>query len=274
MSATVDYLYAIAAATTELREAVAALRGVGDAPVRVVTDRDVAAVVSDVPSADFEEAPLTAHLEDLGWLETVARAHHGVIDAVAARTAVLPLRLATIYRDDDGVRTMLAAGRDDFLPRLARLAGHVEWGVKVFFAPDPATDPGTGTAAAPPAPELSPGRAYLRHRRQERRTRDTAYQEALEAAQRIHVAARGRAVEHTRHRAQQGALVEGPFENIANDAYLVPSDRSEPFLAAVRQAAEGEDTVQLEITGPWAPYSFAAAAPAPENQEGEEATAG
>ncbi|MBT2365662.1 GvpL/GvpF family gas vesicle protein [Streptomyces sp. ISL-10] len=259
MSETVGYLYGVAAATTELHDAVAGLRGVYDAAVRVVTDQDVAAVVSDVPSADFEEAPLAAHLEDLAWLESVARAHHGVVDAVTARTTVLPLRLGTIYRDDEGIRTMLAAGRAAFLPRLARLGRHVEWGVKVFFVP-PATG-GPGGAPDEPATELSPGRAYLRGRRHEQHTRDRAYQEALEAAQRIHAAAAARAVEHTRHRVQQGALAEGLLENIANDAYLVATDMSDAFLAAVRQADEGAELVRTEITGPWAPYSFAAAAP-------------
>ncbi|MEU0274670.1 GvpL/GvpF family gas vesicle protein [Streptomyces sp. NPDC006307] len=268
MSGTVRYLYGIAEAAPGLSDGVAGVRGVGGAPVRAVADREVAAVVSDVPAADFEEEPLAAHLEDLTWLEAVARAHHGVVDAVAAHTTVLPLRLATVYRDDAGVRAMLAAGRAEFLPRLARLAGHVEWGVKVFFVP-PATAP--PAASAPPAEEgLSPGRSYLRTRRHERHTWDSAYREALAAAERVHTAARSRAVEHTRHRVQQGPLVQGPLENIANHAYLVAAEMSDAFRAAVEEAAAGTEVVHAEVTGPWAPYSFAAAPAAP----GREASAG
>ncbi|WP_052411410.1 GvpL/GvpF family gas vesicle protein [Streptomyces sp. NRRL S-118] len=269
MSGTVRYLYGVVPALPELSDDVADLRGVDDAPVRVVAGGEVAAVVSDVPSDDFDEEALAAHLEHLDWLEAVARAHHGVVDAVAARTAVLPLRLATIYRDDAGVRAMLTAGRQEFAPRLARLAGHVEWGVKVFFVP-PAADPSAGAVpgdgpaegGAPPDPELSPGRAYLRTRRHERHARDSAYGTAMAAAERIHEAALSCAVEHTRHRVQQGPLAQGPFENIANDAYLVPADGSDAFRAAVAEAAAGTGVVHAEVTGPWAPYSFAAAEPA------------
>ncbi|MFJ8589412.1 GvpL/GvpF family gas vesicle protein [Streptomyces sp. NPDC093595] len=300
MSGTVRYLYGVAPALPTLADGVTGLRGVGDAPVRVVTGGEVAAVVSDVPADDFDETALAAHLEHLDWLEAVARAHHGVVDAVAARTAVLPLRLATIYRDDAGVRAMLAAGREEFAPRLARLAGHVEWGVKVFFVPPGAAEPPAGAAparadgpaggsgegspaegGAPPGPELGPGRAYLRTRRHERHARDSAYSTALAAAGRIHAAALSCAVEHTRHRVQQGPLARGPFENIANDAYLVPVEGSDAFRAAVEEAAAGTGVVRAEVTGPWAPYSFAAAEPAgtadaPDTagETGREATAG
>ncbi|GDY79762.1 hypothetical protein SAV31267_092470 [Streptomyces avermitilis] len=137
MTATVSYLYGVSAVPGGSYDVVAALRGIADAPVRLVPDEDanLAAIVSSVPADDFDEAPLAAHLEDLDWLEAVARAHHRVVDAMAARTTVLPLRLATIYRDDDRVRAMIRAGHRAFAQRLAHLAGHMEWGVKVYFDP-------------------------------------------------------------------------------------------------------------------------------------------
>ncbi|QGV77733.1 GvpL/GvpF family gas vesicle protein [Streptomyces ficellus] len=272
MSGSVSYLYGVAETSPELRDAVLDLRGVGGAPVRVVADGDppaLAAVVSAVPADEFEEQPLAAHLEDLAWLEAVARAHHGVVDAVAAGTTVLPLRLATIYRDDERVLAMLRAGRAAFRSRLSRLAGHVEWGVKVYAEPSAAVGAATGGAApggAGEEPELSPGRAYLRGRRHERSARDAAHRAAADAVRRVHEAALAHAAEHVRHRVQQGPLARGSSENVSNDAYLVPSGRSDAFLAAVREAATGGEggggaPVRAEITGPWAPYSFAMGAP-------------
>ncbi len=76
--------------------------------------------------------PCARHLEDLDWLESVARAHHRVIEALAARTTVLPLRLATVYLDDERVRQMLDARQEAFAERLADLAAHAEWGVKIY----------------------------------------------------------------------------------------------------------------------------------------------
>ncbi|MFF8828272.1 GvpL/GvpF family gas vesicle protein [Streptomyces sp. NPDC015131] len=261
-SGEVTYLYAVADDAPALRETVRDLRGVGGAPVRVLSGEGVAAVVSGVPAAEFEERPLAAHLEDLTWLEAVARAHHGVVDAVAARVTVLPLRLATIYRDDAGVGALLDASGAAFRSRLARLAGHVEWGVKLYLDAPPAggatEDEGGGSGGAP---GLSPGRAYLRSRRNERTARDEAHRAAADAARRVDEAALAYAVDHVRHRVQQGPLAGGPAENVGNDAYLVPSGRADAFLAAVREAAGSGSPVRAEITGPWAPYSFAADVP-------------
>jgi hypothetical protein len=266
MTATVTYLYGVTAADKELDDTVAVLRGVADAPVRLVHngDGDLAAIVSSVPARDFEEAPLADHLEDLAWLEAVARAHHRVIDTMAAQATVLPLRLATICRDDDRVRAMISADRRAFAHRLAHLAGLVEWGVKIYF--DPPSTPAPSTSSAPAA-ELSPGRAYLQNRHQERHARQDAYRATEQSARHVEAAARTHAVEHARHRLQQGPLAHGSGENILNDAYLVPADRADDFRNAVHRAAEESETVRVEITGPWAPYSFAA--PKREDEPGE-----
>lgn len=131
----------------------AQLAGVAGDPPRVLTHHGLVAVVSHVPEADFAEEPFRAHLEDLDWLTTVARAHQGVIDALTTVTTPLPLRLGTVFRDDSGVRTMMEAREESFLRTLDRLAGRVEWGVKVFVEVEQTPDP----AAAPP--RASPPRA-------------------------------------------------------------------------------------------------------------------
>jgi len=77
------YVYAV---TRELDgDQIGELRGVNDAAVHLVPFRDVVAVVSAVPLDEFDETALKAKLERLDWLEEVARAHHGVVDAVATR---------------------------------------------------------------------------------------------------------------------------------------------------------------------------------------------
>ncbi|MFD8544823.1 GvpL/GvpF family gas vesicle protein [Streptomyces sp. NPDC059649] len=258
-----SYAYAVARdADGSLEEALAGLPGVADAPVRLVRtgdDGDVVVAVSAVPAADFDEGALRSHLEDLDWLEAVARAHHRVIEALAARTSVLPLRLATVYLDDESVRLMLADRRRAFADRLTELAAQTEWGVKIYAE----------EAAPPEAPEepsagqdLSPGRAYLSRRRAQRHARQDAFRHAEEVARRVEDTARTYAVDQVRHRAQQGELAKGPGENVVNDAYLVPQQDAEDFRAEVLRAGEGFPGVRVEVTGPWAPYSFAVPAEA------------
>ncbi|MGW7576071.1 GvpL/GvpF family gas vesicle protein [Streptomyces sp. NPDC054765] len=258
MTEVISYAYAVARdADGSLAEALSALPGVADGPVHLVRagHRDeVVAAVSPVPERDFEEAALRAHLEDLDWLESVARAHHRVIEALAARTTVLPLRLATVYLDDERVRQMLDARQEAFAERLSALAAHTEWGVKIYVEAPAATD----APAEPPADaDLSPGRAYLSHRKAQRHARDDAYRDAEEVARRVEAAARSSAVDRVQHRVQQGELARGPGENVINDAYLVPLEHGERFRDDVMWAAEGLTGVRVEVTGPWAPYSFA-----------------
>lgn len=257
MTDVVSYAYAVARDVEGvLEDALTGLRGVADAPVRLVRVArapDVVVAVSPVPAPDFDEVALRAHLEDLDWLEAVARAHHRVIEALAAHTTVLPLRLATVYLDDQRVRQMLEARLEAFATRLSDLAGQVEWGVKIYAVapaategPEPSADPG-----------LSPGRAYLSRRRAQRHAREDTYRDAEQVARRIEDAAREVAVDRVQHRAQQGELARGPGENVVNDSYLVPMAHAEQFRAGVLRAAEGLPGVRVEVTGPWAPYSFA-----------------
>ncbi|MER6348722.1 GvpL/GvpF family gas vesicle protein [Streptomyces sp. NPDC001595] len=237
---------------------VSGVSGVAGGAVRSVSAGRVAAVVSSVAEADFGETALKAHLEDLDWLEGVARAHHAVVEAVAAHTTVLPLRLATVYLDDDRVREVLRRGEEAFTAALERLTGAVEWGVKVYAQPPVA--PAETAVRGDAVEALDPGRSYLRSRRRERSSREVTWAAATEAVRRIDAEAGALALDRARHRPQQGRLadVEGvPGENVANDAYLVPLERAEEFQERVRRSAAGLEGVRVEITGPWAPYSFA-----------------
>ncbi|MFG2947108.1 GvpL/GvpF family gas vesicle protein [Streptomyces adustus] len=258
MTDDVAYAYAVVRHDSEgLAAALAGVVGVAERPVHVVPQgpgSGLAAVVSTVPARDFQESALRRHLEDLDWLETVARAHHTVIESLSAHTTVLPLRLATVYLDEDRVREALREDAQMFTRALDRLTGHIEWGVKIYVEPraepagpvDPAADDGLGA-----------GRAYLRARRAQRHSRDEAHRAAHRAAERVEEIGEAVAVGHARHRVQQGQLASEPGENVVNDAYLVARENAEAFRAEILRAAEGLPGIRVDVTGPWAPYSFA-----------------
>ncbi|MFI1969464.1 GvpL/GvpF family gas vesicle protein [Streptomyces cinnamoneus] len=74
---------------------------------------------------------------------------------------------------------------------------------------------------------------------------------------RIDAATRDLAAARARHRPQQGRLADAAGENVANDAYLVPHGLAEEFRRRVHSAVEDAPGIRVDITGPWAPYSFA-----------------
>jgi Gas vesicle synthesis protein GvpL/GvpF len=43
---------------------------------------------------------------------------------------------------------------------------------------------------------------------------------------------------------------------VLNASYLVPHSRGDDFAAAVAELADEYPVLQLELTGPWPPYSF------------------
>lgn len=235
--------------------AVDGLTGVGGYAVHLVVEADLAAAVSTVPLHEFDERALRENLEDLRWLEEVARAHHGVVDAVAHRAVTVPLRLATVYHGDDRVREVLRENGEAFDATLTELDGRVELGVKVYAE----ARSRTAEPSAPASEDESPGRAYLRKRKEQRNRRDDTWHKAVELCERADQVLGELSRAREQHRPQTAELSEAPGENVMNNAYLVDDDRVDAFLLAVgelrSQAPEG---TRIEASGPWAPYSFAA----------------
>ncbi|WP_329332840.1 GvpL/GvpF family gas vesicle protein [Streptomyces sp. NBC_00663] len=232
----------------------AQLTGVAGDPPRLLAHHGLVAVVSHVPERDFAEEPLRSRLEDLDWLTATARAHQGVIDALTVVTTPLPLRLATVFRDDSGVRTMLQAREADFRRTLDRLEGRVEWGVKLY-ADTPSADTGA------PAAKAATGRDYLRQRRAGVRAHEEQWQRAEEFANRLHETLSAVAEDSRLHPPQNATLSGTAGRNVLNAAYLVPRSRSEEFVELVDRTKDETADFRVELTGPWAAYSFAGEKP-------------
>jgi hypothetical protein len=225
------------------------LSGVAGDPPRLLTHHGLIAVVSHVPERDFAEEPLRRHLEDLDWLTETARAHQQVIDALTAVTTPLPLRLATVFRDDSGVRVMMEEREDDFRRTLERLAGRVEWGVKVYVEPQ-------AREAEPTTAKPASGRDYLMQRRTRAREHEDTWQRAERFAGRLHATLSAHADDARLHPPQNPALSKISGPNVLNAAYLVPRAESEEFVEIVDRTKGEESGMRVELTGPWAAYSF------------------
>ncbi|GAA2761360.1 GvpL/GvpF family gas vesicle protein [Streptomyces paradoxus] len=226
------------------------LTGVAGDPPRTLTHHGLVAVVSHVPERDFAEEPLRRHLEDLDWLTETARAHQGVIDALTTVTTPLPLRLGTVFHDDSGVRIMMEAREEDFRRTLDRLEGRVEWGVKVYAESEP-------QESVRPAQKPASGRDYLRQRRMQTRSHEEMWQKAEAFSTRLHEVLSAFAEDSRMHPPQNPALSKATGRNVLNAAYLVPRANSEEFVELVDRTKGELPGMRIELTGPWAAYSFA-----------------
>ncbi|MEV7611975.1 GvpL/GvpF family gas vesicle protein [Streptomyces sp. NPDC089799] len=272
VAATLTYVYAATPPAPVLDDLLPTLDGVAGSPVGLLLppgeeSGPVAFVISEVPRADWAEDVLRDRFEDLRWLEDTARAHHRVVEALAVRTTVLPLRMATLYEDHAGALRALHEEAQELATRLARLSSRTEYGVKVYVRPAAAPDPPAASAAAAEPAPVSPGKAYLRARRAQHDIREDHYRQAQLAAERIAAVGREYGAARVSHAPQSGPLAESAVgENVLNDAFLVPDGEADAFRAAVHRAGEDLPGIRVEVTGPWAPYSFAASLPDPSSQ--------
>lgn len=250
MADSLVYLYAVGDAA--LGEVVPpGLTGVGTAPVRVIVHGGLGAVVSTVDPLHFSEEALQRNLEDLSWLAATARAHHAVVDAVWQHQPVAPLRLATVYLDDDNVRAVLHAKEAAFTGVLDRIRGAREWGVKAFAHPQPDTDPDRTAADA----TLGPGAAYLLRKRKARDRTARVQQDVQDAAADLHRSLSAAAAACHLYPPQDPQLSGHREHMVLNAAYLVEESAAAAFNDVVQ--AWQSLYVDVELTGPWVPYSFA-----------------
>jgi hypothetical protein len=248
------YMYAI---TRRLdRAELEGTDGLGGGVLEVVEHRGLSAVVSTVRLDEFGEEGLRRNLEDLAWLETVARGHDTVVQAVAPHGPTAPLRLATICLDDDGVCDRLEEWHDALTDVLDRVEGRLEWSVKSYARSAPEPEP--AESEAPSATQgKGAGIAYLQRKRDQTQRRMQSEEQAAQLAEEIHATLARQAVASRRLPAQDPRLTGHEGVMTLNGAYLVAVEDGEAFAAAVTELADRHPEAHVEAGGPWPPYSFA-----------------
>jgi hypothetical protein len=231
------------------------LTGVAREPVRLLAGGDLTAVVGTVPLNEFGEEPLRRHLEDLDWLAAAARAHDHVISAVARSRPVLPVTMATVYLNDEGVRHLLTTRRTQFVAALDRVTGRDEVGVKAYA--DPAALAANHPGAQQRTGEQRSGTAYLMKRKRQLASQEQAYRVAAVEAERLHGELLSHAIDGKRKPASDPSLSGRDAWTVLNGTYLVDRAEVDAFGKVVAALQESSPGIELEVTGPWPPYSFA-----------------
>jgi hypothetical protein len=243
------YLYAV---TRGPGPALTEVEGHGGRPVHGVQVRHLTAVVSEVDLSEFGEEALRRNLEDLGWLEKVARRHDEVVHAIAQSAAVAPFRLATICLDAAAVRQRLERLYDQFSAALQRVEGRQEWSVKLVSLPQQET-----VSTLDALPGSGSGAAYLKRKKEINERRAQQESAALDAADRVYDELAGYAVAGRRLEPQDPRLSGHQGSMVLNAAFLVDAAGAVEFTAAAERLAEQLLPDSLSVAGPWPPYSFA-----------------
>jgi hypothetical protein len=235
--------------------------GVHGSPVERIEADGLAVLVSRVPLAEFGEDALRRNLNDLDWLERVAREHETVLERALEAGTIVPLSICTIFTDEQGVAQMLTERRPDLATALDVLEGREEWGVKLTV--DRAA---LEAAARDRAPDdldqqiegQSAGGAYMLRRRQERQLREAADRLAGGLAEDVHARLQDWATDAVVNPPQNPELSGHEGDMLLNAAYLVEAAKVERLHELVEELRERhrELGARIELTGPWPPYNF------------------
>jgi hypothetical protein len=248
------WVYAIVSAE-KAADRVTGLRGVTEEPVRTVLGRDLAAIVGTVSLDDFNPASLRQNLKNIDWVAAKARAHNEVVSALGRSGSVVPVRMATIYRDDWRICQLLLNEYDDFESALRRVSGREELAVTAYA--DPKSVALNGDSIQLESAESRSRTAHLLRRRRLLASHEEAYRLAVAEADRVHAVLMRCAVDGKPIPPASKDLSAQQDWTVLNEAYLVDDDVVELFRKTVAALDRSTARIRLEVTGPRPPYSFA-----------------
>ena len=232
------YLYGIVRAEVELP---ASCLGVGRAPVRLLEEGALAAIVGDLPTEAYE-----ARREDLV-------AHSDVLQTVVATADVLPMGFGTVFSSaDELTRTFLQPKHDSLSRMLDAVQVVVEIQVRAEYEPDEiARDIATSDR---PLQKLQ---ARVRGRDDVQTKIELGRRFATVLDQRRY--ADGRTiVDQLAPVARDASLGDAPGEyGVVRASFLVSREDVTRFDAAAEAAAASlAGRVRIRCVGPLPPYSF------------------
>jgi hypothetical protein len=227
-----------------------------------IAANDLAALSSAVPLASYSEEALAEHLADASWTAVRAMRHETVMEYVARRVSVVPLRFGTIYLERAGVERMLEEKRRELTQIIERLRGREEWGVNVYC--DQATLTSVITSVSPVlrdlaerAAQASPGQSYLMQKKIDTLRVDEARAALTRIVDEIEQSLTKQSEDAKRLRVLKVEATEyGELK--AKFAFLIKRSDFEGFRDAAERLAQEHQSagVRLELTGPWPAYNF------------------
>lgn len=227
-----------------------------------VVSSGLAALSSPVPLASYGEESLAEHLSDASWTAVRAMRHETVVEYVARRASVVPLRFGTIYLERAGVERMLEEKRQELARLIERLRGREEWGVNLYC--DQSALMSSITSVSPVlrdlaerASQASPGQSYLMQKKIDTLRVDEARAALSRIVDEIEQALREKSEDARRLRVLKVEATEyGELK--AKFAFLIQRSDFEAFSGVAEHLAREHQAagVRLELTGPWPAYNF------------------
>jgi hypothetical protein len=255
----VVYVYCVISAKTRPRLSRAASGLPGTSPVRLLdVERGLWLAVADAPLSRYGEATINRGLADLSWVSRAALAHEEVIESFIGETAVLPMKLFTIFTSDARALEHIAAQRMRIAALVKRVGNHQEWGVRVVLdraRAERASVDRSGRKGRS-GRTTSTGAAYLTRKKAQRDAMVELSSRARATVAGLYDRLAARSKLAKRRPASELPVQGGPL--LLDAAFLVPRTRAASFKALTAREARAlfKQGYGVNVSGPWPPYTF------------------
>lgn len=234
----------------------------GTWPARSVEVGGASAIVGEVPLRAFEAA-MSAGVDggpDPDWVVPRALRHEAILDAVLARSPVLPVRFGALFSTLEALAALASEHRGAIDRFFESIGDRLEWSLRGYYdlgravelllEVDPAL---SGRRLALPE---SPGARYF----QEKKLREEARREARRSASLAAGLARDalRSITEDARSLPIRAAEGADREMILHETFLMSRGRAAEALDSIRAASTGRvgGLLTLEPSGPWPPFHF------------------
>ena len=207
--------------------------------------------VADAPLSRYGEAAINRSLSDLEWVSRAAVSHESVIESFIGETAVLPMKLFTIFTSDARALEHITSQRTRIAALVKRVTNHQEWGVRLVL------DRASPVARIPRAnPSGSRGAAYLSHKKAQRDATVELASRARETVAGLYDRLEAKSKLARRRSASELPVQGGPL--LLDAAFLVPRARAAAFKVLTAREARtlSRQGYGMTVSGPWPPYTF------------------
>ncbi len=261
MNLTGIYLYGFVPPADELD--LSGIEGIDSAgPILALNLGATTAVIGQVQVEAFEAA-LSSGADggpDPSWVIPRALKHEAILEAVQARSPVLPARFGTLFSSSSALEGMASEHQSAIARFFTDLGDRLEWSLRGYYNPDQAAD-----LLINGDPEFSrrwqalpesPGTRYFREKKLREEARLAARQTAARTAETVRVMLRT-LTDDVRSLPLRGREAPGR-EMILHETFLLPRKLASEALGLLKgNSVEPIDGLMTWVpSGPWPPFHF------------------
>lgn len=242
------YVYAIARAEHPGAEGVERL-----------DDGSLAAFFTRVDLRDYSQETIDARSKDVEWLGAIGYRHQETMTRLLQHGTILPLRAFTLFGSDEALRARLRDDAEQYAKVLERLDGRQEWTLRIELAPEPWSEAlvrrvESLRALTNDIAAASAGKAFLLRKKLDEAKKQASREAEQSLVAEIESAVLAKLACDTVAESRQQR--DGAFPQIN---VLLNRDEEARLQELVEELTTryADDGVNVALSGPWPPYTFA-----------------